>query len=101
MAGEGARRLQRQVVIQPRTGIGEQRLEHPAHGEHGRSRVDPGAIGHQLAHLAAGCVGPFEQQHVLALPRQVNRGGQARHAGPDDDGTAATHFPLDAAVNLH
>ena len=84
--------LQSDMVGERKTGVGEDVLEDPAHGEYGRSGIELPAPDIHLAHLAARRAHPFDDDHVPSARRQQERGHQAADPGSDDDdATAPNH----------
>ncbi len=78
------------VVVEALAEGREDLLEDPAHGEHGRPRVERAAAGDHLPHLAAHAGRPLQHGHVEPAVGEEGRGDQAAHARADDhDPTAA------------
>ena len=63
--------------------VGEQFLEHPAHREHGRSRVHREATAIERVHLATRAFVAFQQRDPAAGTRQVDGRSQAAHSRAD------------------
>ena len=93
MPGQNFGRLQQDMVGEVGAGIGEQLVEHPAHGEDGRPGVHPDAGDLDLPHFPARRRGALHDVHGQAAGRQVERGGQTRDACPDDNNTVRGHRP--------
>ena len=93
VAGENAGLVQGQVVGQRHARIRQQRIEHPAHGEHGRPGVQPRPCDGNLAHLATRRCGALQHGHGDALPREIQRGSQPGNPGADDQDGTRTHQP--------
>lgn len=85
VAGEDPGGDKLEVLGEAKPGVGVQLLEHPAHCEHRRPRIDRHAVDDDLAHLPAGCQRALDHRHGKALPREVYRRRQATDAGTDDD----------------
>ena len=84
-------RQQLDVMIETGPGFGENLVEHPAHGEHRRSRIDTRAVDDDLAQLASGGGGTLDDGDVMAARRQQRRGSQAADARADHDDTRCCH----------
>ena len=55
---------QTHVVMQRCASVGEDLVEHPAHGEHGRPGVEPGTADFDFAHLAARGRRTLQHRHL-------------------------------------
>jgi hypothetical protein len=94
MPGQNIRRAQGDMVGERRPRIGKQAFEHPAHGEHGRSRVDAGSAARvKLAHLAARCRALLDHSDMTAGPGQIDGGGETAHSRPDHNNRMVGHSP--------
>ena len=97
--------MQRQVLVEPGAGIGEQLLEHPAHGEHGRAGIDR---PRRRRPPRASCrpVRPPAPARSPAQPWRARsqRGRQPADAGADHHDTLSVpslkECPLTATVRL-
>jgi len=103
-------RRQSHVIFERVADFAEQIVEHPTHGENGRTRVDP-AAGLRLARLrtatrrdlpdlAANGVTGLAHNHVAALMGERQRRCQAANAGSNDDHTWSAHNRLQKSVPL-
>jgi hypothetical protein len=79
--------MEREVSSQFTAAIGEQRLEYPAHGQHGGTGVDRRASDPILPNLPTWARVPLKHRDGDSLPRQVCSGGQTGRACSDDDHT--------------
>ena len=83
MAREDLHRIERQVSVERRAGVGEDLVEDPAHGEHGRPGVDPLVADRDLAQLAARGRGPLQHDDIEPARGEQDRGGEPADPGPD------------------
>lgn len=94
MTRKNGQRPEGQNVVQLNTCGSEDVIEHPAHGEHGRPRIDRRAIHGGRAQLSAGALGAFEHNHALATAGEQQCCGEAAHSGADDyDGPFQHRLP--------
>jgi hypothetical protein len=84
VAGKQVGLAQSNVVVERGPCLGEHLVEHPAHGEYGRSGVDRRAPDRELPHLSARCPGALEDDDVEAAVRQQEGGRQSADARTDD-----------------
>ena len=91
VAGQGGGRMQDEVPVERGAGRGEDLLQHPAHGEHGRAGIEAAAADLDLAHLAAGCRRALEHGDLQALHGELQGRHQPAYSGTDHDRTLAAH----------
>ncbi len=91
VTGEDAGLVQRELRIEGGAGIGEQRIEHPAHGEDGGPRIERCGPGVHGAHFAAGCRLRFDDGYRIAGHRQIDAGRQPADAGAHHYDTPVAH----------
>jgi hypothetical protein len=80
-------------VVESHAGGGEELIEHPAHRQHRRPRIDGLHPGRYLANLAARRLAPLDDDDLGAARAQLERRGQAAHTSADHDNAIAAHDP--------
>ena len=84
VAGQCLHRLHRDVGGQILANCGEQLLEHPSHGEHGRPNVEGDAADQGRLEFAAGLAVALERDHIETACRQFQRRCETTRASADD-----------------
>lgn len=79
------------MVVEARPGLGKDLVEDAAHGQHGRTGVDARRPDRNLAHLAAGGRGAFDDGDVQASRRERERGNEAADSRSDHHHTPWPH----------
>jgi hypothetical protein len=100
VAGEDGRRLKGEVVVEAEAKVPEDRVEHPAHGEHGRSGVDPRPVHLQLPHLAPGRGGALRHRDGEAAPGEFQGRHEAGHPRSDHHHPSIPHGNAFLATRL-
>ena len=83
--------LERNFVVDARTGSLEQLIENLAHREHGRTRIDCDVSRTQLPHLATRRGASFDNGDLKSRSSQVDRRGQSPDTCADNDYAPARH----------
>jgi hypothetical protein len=80
------------VIRESRAGFVEELIEHPAHGEDGRPRIETQPARFDFPHLAARRVGAFDYRDRKAARGEQQSGGEAPDAGANDDDALPSHI---------
>ncbi|BDL40091.1 hypothetical protein MSPGM_26810 [Methylorubrum sp. GM97] len=91
MAGQQGGRPQPHLRFEVGAGLGEQLLEHPAHGEDGGARLDRHPTHGERAHLAADSRCPLQDGDVVAGSGEAQRRCEPANPGSDHDDAFFCH----------
>jgi hypothetical protein len=82
------------MLDESQAGLGENLIEHVAHGEDGWARLDTETPDLHPPHLSTGRLGTFQEHDVAPRRRQQQRRHEAPDPGTDHDGLAPFHTHL-------
>lgn len=82
-----------ELLVEPRSGVVEDSLKHPLHGEDGWARIDCAPIDLDLPHFASGRSGTLDDDNLASLPRKIERGHQPADPGSYDDDLRSLSHP--------